>query len=272
MKVSVILNLASIALMGASQAAIYTTNFNGFTAAGTDIAGQDGWSSSNTADQYSQVLISNVDYLSPSSTSKTLNLGDASAVVTVPSGANVRLSHGYGEIISSAKFAFVIADSYDAAFIARDSFGFSYTSAGANMLSFVFRPTAQSADPANPPDGTWDLFYNVGTGPAIDLNIRVSELGQYRFDMTYQPNADPLLSDFKLNISNALGDLKRDVFGIALDPNALATDFGFDWAKQTANYGSNSIIIDNLAVVPEPSSMLLLGVAGLGLVSRRKRA
>jgi hypothetical protein len=38
------------------------------------------------------------------------------------------------------------------------------------------------------------------------------------------------------------------------------------------NEGSNMLLIDDLSLVPEPSSALLLGLAGFAFMTRRKRA
>ena len=37
------------------------------------------------------------------------------------------------------------------------------------------------------------------------------------------------------------------------------------------NYGSNALVFDNYSIVPEPSAPLMLGLAALGLASRRRR-
>ena len=49
------------------------------------------------------------------------------------------------------------------------------------------------------------------------------------------------------------------------------TSFAVTW-DSTGGAGGNSITVDNVSLVPEPSSALLLGLAGLGFISRRRRA
>jgi hypothetical protein len=49
--------------------------------------------------------------------------------------------------------------------------------------------------------------------------------------------------------------------------------YGIVWTPlNAANEGSNILILDDLSLVPEPSSAMLLGLAALGFVTRRKRA
>lgn len=270
--------LVSAALIGGAQAAVYFNNFNGFGAAGSDVHGQFGWYVSDTTDQYSQVVTGNFNYTSPTANSKGLNLGDASAVVTPPTVAKVTMGHSFNEPAAhaSASFNFVLVDSISDVsagdFRSRDSFGFSFSNGSTNLLSVILAPSSQSTDPDND-EGNWDLFYSVGNGPRVSLAIiDIAELSQYGLSFGLTPNSNPLLSNFYLTLSNGAGSLSRNVNGLAIDQATNVSDFGIFWEREGATHGSSSIVVDTLNVIPEPSSMLLVGLAGLGFVSRRKRA
>lgn len=275
---SLSLMLVSAALMGGAQAAVYFNNFNGFGAAGSDVNGQGGWYVSDTTDQYSQVVEGNFNYTSPGAPSKGLNLGDASAVVTPPTVAKVTMGHSFNEPAAhaSASFNFVLIDSISDVsagdFRSRDSFGFSFMDGSSNLLSVILAPSAQSPDPDNN-EATWNLFYAVGNGPRVSLAILgIAELSQYGLSFGLTPNANPLLSNFYVTLNSGAGGLTRTVNGLAIDQSTNVSDFGIFWEREGSTHGSSSIVIDTLNVIPEPSSMLLVGLAGLGFVSRRKRA
>lgn len=265
-------------------------DFESYGAAGSNVVGQGGtppnvWSINDATDQYSQIANSNANPTDPFTVSKALNLGDASAVTTAPTGPNVTMSYPSGGTVgaTSLMFDFVIVDSLTGSFPNRDRFSISFSNGLTNVFAVYFVPrdtdlvTPGYQNSATPGSGTpaqWDLHYQIGNSATVPLNLGVLELSQYRFDLQFQPNANPSLSNFDLSITSAIpNSLSDDRVDLSLDPNTTFSHLNVGWLKMDGNpYGSNSIVIDNINLVPEPSSALLLGLAGLGFVTRRKRA
>jgi len=267
---------ATFSVASIAHAASYVTDFESFLPPGSDIAGQDGWTISNGTDQYSQVSFSNANPANPFFDSQALNLGDAEAVVTPPITSFVSLTNSYAGAIgtTSLYFDFIIFDSTDGNFTSRDTFGVSFSSGISNVFAISFVPTAQSATPSSGPVAQWNAIYQIGSQPLVALNLGILEDSQYNFNLAFNANAgNPLLSDFLLTITSAVPNVLSDGgIAIALDPTTATSEFNVNWIDGDPSYGSNSIVIDNLGVVPEPSSALLVGLAALGFISRRKRA
>jgi hypothetical protein len=259
-------------------------DFESYGVPGSDVAGQGAppllWTINDANDQYSQVANSNVNPTDTFNVSKVLNLGDASAVETPPTGPDVTLSYPLGGSIgaTSLVFDFAISDSVNGPFPNRDRFLVSF----GNVFSVYFVPV--DADPGTPgyqnpvsPGSSlaqWNLFYQIGAAPTVPLNLGVLELSQYRFNLGFSENGlDPSKTDFLLSITSAVPNTLSDgATGIDLDPSDAYGSLNVGWLKMEGNdYGSNSILIDNIIFVPEPSSVLLAGVAGLGLALRRRR-
>lgn len=296
MKYLFLSGIAASSMICGVNAATYSTTFDtlAYGAVGSDVAGQDGWSINDDDDQYSQIANININYSTPTSKSKTLNLGDASVVDTPPTGASVNLSHAFDGTVGETKvtFDFLLFDSNTAVangdvtgFERRDKFGISISNGGGNIFSIGFVPNAQSGNP-DVDEAQWNLVYQVGVGPAVDLNLAIFESGQYKFDLDFTPNpGNPLLADFLLSISSTVtpGGLSDGVtnglrnsdnanVGYSLNPATSSGAFSVNWEKTGANFGSNQIFIDNLSLVPEPSSVLLICLSSIGLTLRRKRA
>jgi hypothetical protein len=268
MKTPTLVCLITMGLVAASAASsVYIQNFNGYsTSPSDDVNGQDGWTINNTADQYSFV------YPTLANQGNGINLGDASVVDVLPPVSPVTLSHAYtGQMGGlTLAFDFAIIDSYAAGFYHRDNFGISLTNGSTNLLSIIFTP--QIPTPSDPTvsdtNGAWDVDYSSAYGSGT-LNMTFFETNQYQFLLECVANGAN--TDFTLSLTG--GNTRSDTKTLSLDPSALADQFNINWAKVGSNaYGSNYIALDNLAIVPEPSSALLLCLAGLGFVARRKRA
>lgn len=290
MKSSLFSGLAASFMVCGAYGAAYSTNFNSLLFEG-DVDGQDGWTVSDTTDQYSQVAEANVNRLLPLDASLVLQLGDAKAVTTPPPGPSVALAHAYEGTVgqTNVAFDFVLLDSRTTAanFRYRDTFGISISNAGSNIFSIGFVPDAQSETPSTDL-AQWNLVYQLGNATTVDLNMAVFEGSQYNFNLAFNPNiGNPALTDFLLTIksdvtpggitdgvTNGLRNSGGAIPSFSLASSAATDEFNVFWAKEATNpgYGSNSILMDNLSVVPEPSSSLLLCLAGLGLACRRKRA
>lgn len=264
--------LFALSLAITASGATYSTNFSSLGSFGSDVNGQDGWTINDTTDQFSFVANWN--------SNKAIGLGDASVVDSLPLGSLVELSHGISATVgtTSVNFDFALIDSSsDTTFKNRDQFGISLSNGLGSVVTISFVPeVSQPVDPSdnseNSGDGAkWFVFYQAGSSPSVQLNMAIFEGASYDFMLSLTPNANPLLSDLMLTLTgdNALSD---GATGLAIDPESVSDQFNIFWAKSGTNeFGSNLILMDNLTVIPEPSSILLVGLAGLGFISRRRR-
>lgn len=243
-----ILSLFMLAGAVSLQAATYTTNFSGVT---SDVAGYQGWTINDPQPSLSFGVTWN------GSTAAALGGDFASPDVPV-----VGLNHTYGEALgtTTASFAFALVDSVD--FAGRDTFGFSFKDGATNLFSVVFVPNDPTQVDPEGTTATWSMFYVTGAG-TFPLSIAIEESTTQNFSLAFTPNGSS--TNFSLNLS---GLVRTGTF--AVPSSTIASDFALEYTADQA--GDNYIMVDNLSVVPEPSSFLLLGLAGLGFVSRRKRA
>jgi len=287
MKPSVFVLFTASALTSCLYGATYSNDFDSIPR-WTDMATQTGWSVNDPTDQYSTVDTLNVNPYQPSLSSHVMILGDASLVTYQPVGNSVILSQDYVGTVGAAagnhiSFDFLLTDSSTAngAFGQRDIFGVSISNGLNNVFSVAFTPDAQSLTPDAEGDiGKWNLSYKVGAGPTVELNMAVFDSAQYHFNLSFTPNADPTKTNFDLTIASAVFDgggnriiLSDGGVGLAVAPTAVTDKFNVSWTKGDVNgFGSNALVMDNLNVIPEPSSTLLVSLAGLGLALRRRRA
>lgn len=235
------------------QAATYISNFN--TSPGNNIAGWDGWTINDPENDSSSSMAFGVTW----NASRAVALGGEFAT---PSISLVQLAHAYDEVFgnTSASFSFTIADAV--LYEGRDTFGFSFKDGSTNLFSVIFVPTVPDETAPAETLAFWNL-YSVSSGGTIPLNIQIEEGVGYNLSLAFSGNGSS--TDFDLDV----GGLQRSGT-IAVDPSTIASSFALEWQ---ADYASdNYIVMDNLAIVPEPSSTLLLGLSGLGFVLRRKRA
>jgi len=270
MKYPIFASLLSVSLAASASATAviksYTTGFSSptFPSSPTpaEIAGHDGWVISDSTSELS--------FLANIGNGQALALG---GTLSSPANASVSLSHAFTDYVGaiSAHFDFAILDSTDA-FPTRDSFGFSLNGNSGSLFAVTFRPVSQTANPDNDSNAKWAAFYSVNGGSDTTLNIEVEEQGKYSFDLkllgAYQAG-NTTSTNYTLDVSG----LTR-TGNIALAPQTSTAAFAFNYITTSgaANAGDNFIGVDNLSVVPEPSSSLLLALTGLGLVLRRRRA
>lgn len=268
MKLSIYTSLISVAAIASSSAALYTSDFNSFTAPPTEIAGQDGWVINDPGGP------GTLSYGILLAGSQGLGLGGTYGATTTPS---VSLSHSFVESVGrvSAQFDFSFQDSDDE-FFARDTFSFSFDGASGKLFEVSFVPQAQSMTPSSTA-AKWDAFYSVNGGSAFPLGIsELEEDGAYSFALTLGgalTSGNTTTSNYNLTIGSG-GTFLTRTGSVTLDPQTATTGFAFNYtATDGIGFnGSNALLVDNLTVVPEPSSALLLALTSLGLITRRRRA
>lgn len=262
MKASFFGYVAAICFAASAHATIYQTDFNNvLTFPGPDVAGSDGWVINDATP--------NLSFLPLWNGSQAAALG---GFFDAPAVSPVALTHSYGEAFGHTQmsFLFTINDS-SASFPNRDAFGISLANGANNLFTVFFTPAAQVADPTLPPDAVWNLTYATGNDAPTSLTQGVLEGGTYSFSLIFTPNGAS--TDFNLTVVGANSENRTGTVAVA--PATVATDFGLNWIPNIAGAGDNFFIIDNLAVVPEASTsaaVVLVGLAGLGVLARRKRA
>jgi len=257
--------LASILAIGlatstASAVASYTFPFGTYNP-GDDLNGLDGW----VTDDPGSLPGGHIAFVGSLGPSVAGGIGGfynepaSLSRVTVSNVANVGLNF----LTFSTDFA--IAQSTEAV-PGRDGFGFSFLNgSGGNLLTILFEPVASVNNDA------FQVRYTVGAGPtvnALDGNsdqMFIYHNGQYSLDLTVTGSgANPTFSAMidGSNDQTFVGTLT------GLGGSEVAR-FGALWDVEDA--GNNFMYFDNVSIVPEPGTATLLGLAGLGLLRRRRR-
>lgn len=272
MKTSIYTSLLAAVITVNCNAALYTSTFDSFPVPPSEIAGTDGWVINDAGTSPTTPL----SYVGSLNGSQALGLGGAYGETTT---ASVALSQSFVESVGrvSANFDFAFEDSVDGAVVdARDTFSFSFNSSGGKLFEVSFVPVAQSSTPSTT-TAEWNLFFSVNGGANQDLFITVEEIVGYNFDLTLGgafPSSNVTTSSYELSISSGLNPVLTRSGSFALNPQTSTSAFAFNYTPTngTGLNGAGSILVDNLTVVPEPSSSLLLALTGLGLAARRRRA
>lgn len=269
MKLRIYTSLISVAAIASSSAALYTSDFNSFAAPPTEIAGQDGWAINDPGN------LGTLSFGVLLAGSQGLGIGGTYGETTTPS---ISLSHDFVESVGrvSARFDFSFEDSDEAFVASRDTFGFSLNGSSGKLFEVSFVPVTQSPTPSTT-TGQWSAFYSVNGAPNIELaNTDLDEAGAFTFDLTlggFFTPGNTTTTNFVLRLASG-GTVLTRTGSVALDPQTATTGFAFNYAATdgVGFNGTNALLVDNLTVVPEPSSALLLALTSLGLVSRRRRA
>lgn len=268
--ISPFLALAGFATI--SQAAIYTTDFeesSGYPASGGDLNGSNGWYTVNAEPGVAFVVTTTYGAV-------TSNAGAIGGQFDVPTTAgtasvNRNFSSALGGLSLSVDISIVDSGTIEGVdYFKRDNFGITLTNGGANLFTLHLVPDDDSpADPAATNDDFWKLRYSIGAGPLNTLTMAIIEGGLYTLSFDFTANGSETDLFF---VADGINFFERTET-LDLDPSSMITDLGFSWTPSfPGDEGSNFMTFDNLVVVPEPSSALLLGIAGLAFAARRKRA
>lgn len=262
---------------GIIQAASYSSNFDSNPYVfGSNMNGLDGWSLSG-ASLSDVAVVASSPFPAPVSGSQGIRLGfqeiDASS-------AYLSRNYGSGLVVNPAGYtefqaSFILADS-EPPFVNRDAFSFAFRgSSNENLLKVTMAPTSQSGSPqgVSPPrvdQFSWDSAYAAGNS-----NIGYLSEGQWSIiNVLFTPSG---ASDVAFSVK--FFDQINDVFVEAASGTLAGAasqnleTYGFVWTPlDPNNEGANNLYLDDVSLVPEPSSALLVALAGLCFVSRRRRA
>lgn len=218
---------------------------------------------------------------SPLANSSLIQGGLGVADSVLPGTNNVQVWKTFGSLGSSsvrfsAEWSIIGSVPLDAPYTNSDTFAFDLRNAantesllklqftpGINILSNAY--TLQTIAAGAPTDTVVDLGYGSLFQVEVDITGSSYDLSLTRID----PATRAVVATFS---NLASGDLST---------GTTATDFatfGLDWVLTSGDNldpGSNYIIVNEVSVVPEPSTYALLGLAAVGLAFaafRRRRA
>ncbi|MFZ9937570.1 MAG: PEP-CTERM sorting domain-containing protein [Luteolibacter sp.] len=258
-----------------AQAAVYSSSFDAAPYTfGASLDGLDGWSVSGVT-QVRTPAVAEIgsSFVLPGGTSgisggQSINFGfqeidAASAYLSRTVGASLV---GNGAGYTEFQAAFAVNDSTPT-YSNRDIFQFAFRgSAGENILTIQLQPTSQAANPSldNRVDQfSWSSDFAIGGSNIGTLNEGTATT----LNLTFTPSG---VSDVAFSATSAGVPLVSAVLVGAATQNL--DNFGFVWIPlDPTNEGANYLNIDDVSLVPEPSSALLACVAGLGLLIRRRR-
>lgn len=143
----------------------------------------------------------------------------------------------------------------------RDSFGINITGASSTVASVFFTPGSTAT--------SWDVSYAVGGGASQSTLITLETDTSYSFfvqfldgAITFGYGSGSVSTSFAIAITGAAAGESFDEIQFVHTPNAT----------EPIGSSTNAIVFDNIAVgiIPEPTSAMLMGVAALGLLRRRR--
>lgn len=163
-----------------------------------------------------------------------------------------------------------------------DSFSFTLrsaatpTSLGASLLSVTFSP---ATNPITNPQ-TDLISYSINGGTPVSTTDGVSTNSIFHLQLTLTGGATP---GFVAVITDSNGPKSFGANLTGVDPTTI-NQFSTDWnvADKTVTNGGytgagdNTLVFDNITVVPEPSTYAMMALGSVGLAGmlrlRRKRA
>ena len=256
-------------LAAQAHAAVYSSNFDSSPYDfGSNLNGLDGWTLTG-ASLPDVAVISTSPLPNPASGGQAIHFGfqeiDAASAYLFRNDGGSLVGNGAG--YTEFQSAFIVQDSVPT-YPNRDTFQFTFRGAAdENILTIQLAPTAQSATPQLNP-GRIDQFSWSSDFAAGSPNIGTLNEGQWStLNVQFTPSGvnDVSFSAKFQGVQFASGTL------VGAGSQTLGT-YGFVWQPLNPNNeGSNILIIDDVSLVPEPSSALLACVAGLGLMIRRRR-
>ena len=263
MKLSVLGLAATFALVGGSQAAALIDNFESYTVLDSDMNGQGGWIVTNgiPADSVpgpstdGPVVI--VDGYTWDDSDRSATVGGVAQTFLGLTSLSHAVDAGLGGTFADpSSFKFEAAYTESEGTDPRNDFQFVLTSNSGNLLTIDLTPGG-----AGEYDVSWSSGFAIG---GFMGTLAANTSTQFQIDTWWDGVAMAYL------FTNAAVPVSTGILtGVGM--SETLTSFAVTW-DSTGGAGGNSITVDNVSLVPEPLSAFLLGLAGLGFISRRRRA
>jgi len=258
MKQSLLTLSAAFALAGVSQAAILVENFDGYTN-GTDMNGLGTWTVTNGSSGSGPIAIA---------TNSTFE-GSAGAVLIggyTPTTSPTVLSTSGLDIpmftVGNPAEFMIDFGIYDSLSADQDDYTITLASTSGNLLTIDLTPAG-------------DNLYNISISsgffapPVVGTFDTLDVFGSPYSQIMFQTSTDGVNMFYNLVDLNS-GSLSSGTLsggGISLSDNITSLSISVDTA---GGAGDGFLVMDNISVIPEPSSALL-GILGASCVFLRRR-
>jgi hypothetical protein len=250
--------IASAFVTSANASTFLIEQFDSYVA-GSDMNGQGGWTVSNglgSGPAFEPVAIADSFTWDLSAGSATIG-GIAPNPPGVTTMSNSTLSLPLQSASShptTIRFEVAYTESSDF----RNPFSVSIGTDGGNLLTVSFTPGGA---------GFYNMNYSTSFGGGSGFLNTIDEAQPTEFTMTTWDDAGTV----KYSLSNAGAPIVTGGTLTGATAGTLINNFSFIYDSTVGGgVGDGSASIDRIVVIPEPSSVLLLGLSALGLI-RRKR-
>jgi hypothetical protein len=269
----IVFSTAFVCLLHSPASAFVTTFPVGtYTPLGSEVAGKEDWTISDPGSDLNSDTNPDgfLSFVTSLAGSRAAAIGGVYNIPEATLPTTVFLSHGAPAPLQYTSFStdFAIASS-DEEFPGRDGFGFSFRDVGNNNLLTISLVPVASVD-----NDAYQVRYTIGANAqqnAMDVNddpMFIYHNGLYSLDLLFTPNgANPT---FSATITGTNSQTFSDV-ATGLGSSNISR-FGAEWNVLPGQAGTNHLVFDNVSLIPEPSSALLIALTGLGFVTRRRRA
>ena len=256
--------LAALSLCTLGHSAIYSSNFNSPGYSVGDLDGQNGWVTSDTGTDVAYVEDQSLTGW-PGSYGQVASIGYVDTLSTSQPYTYHNVNTPFiQDYLTTFSVEMVIRDSSNTA-PDRDGFGFRLeNSSGDNLFSLEFDPISQSGAPSGSTrfdTVSWSSGATTGSTPYL-----LQEDSRWKFDIVFYGSGvndigfmATLTGVGSVNFSGVLP-------GVASES---ITRMGAFWDAGGSS-GDNYMQFDNISLVPEPSSALLIAL-GAAVTLRRKR-
>ncbi|MCW1887326.1 PEP-CTERM sorting domain-containing protein [Luteolibacter flavescens] len=266
----VLASALSLGLTAASSAAsIFVSDFTG-TSSGDALSGTNGWGQSEANDDDLEPLA----WVSSLTGTPAASVG---AYYAAPGSTSFYASNSVGTAFTTSTISlqFGLQDSTtDYPF--RNNFGFSLVNgAGDNLFSVNLTTTNQGGifdDPSNPvdpetSDANWNLSVTSIGMAAEPAFVAVGEDSFYTVYVEFTSVGADI--NYKLYFQGTVGPTVIDTGTLAGLSSETISQFRVNFSQGTGQDWGDNIL--TFRAVPEPSALLLSGLAGLAFLRRRRR-
>ena len=248
---------ASISLVGGSHAAVLRDNFESYSPVFSDMNGKGGWVVSNGNPAIlAEGPVAILDSYTWDGSAKSATVGGVESIFGgITSMFNTSFAVPLFSTTPQPTF-FQIETAYtESTEGKRNNFSFVLNANSGNLLTLGFSPGISGQY-----DITWSsAFATGGVVGSISANVPT----QFRLDTGFDgTNVTYSLTSAGAPVSSGF---------LSASPTDVINSFAVNWdSASNGGLGNNSITIDNVSVVPEPTSALL-GVLGASFVLLRRR-